>query len=79
VRTACHQFIPSAIREDAPIYVGMHADIEIQRAAMSLTPQRRWSSVVGARSGLTWNESAGKVVADKVGLASIDKISQIKD
>ena len=30
----------------------MQADIEIQRAAMSLTPHVRWESVVGARSGL---------------------------
>jgi hypothetical protein len=53
VTTACHQFIPSAISDEAIIYVGMHADIEIHKDAMSLTPHRLWAKVVGARSALT--------------------------
>ena len=43
------------------MYVGMQADIETQSAAMSFMPHRRWSSVVGARSGLTWNRSRPSV------------------
>ena len=52
VSTACHQFIPSTIKDEASMYVGMQADIETQSAAMSFMPQRRWSSGVGSRSGL---------------------------
>src|SRR5687768_9643606 len=35
VTTACHQLIPSAMSDDASMYVGTHADIEIHNAAMS--------------------------------------------
>src|SRR3954447_20794142 len=58
VTTACHQFIPSAINDEASMYVGMHADIEIQSAARSFVPQRRSAWVVGARSGLENDGSA---------------------
>ena len=37
----------------------MQADIETHSAAISFTPHRRWSNVVGARSELPWNESSG--------------------
>src|SRR5271170_3192914 len=53
----------------------MQADIEIHKAAMSLTPHRRWSFVVGARSALAWSEPASDsnsnsdIVAAGVGLA----------
>ncbi len=33
VRTACDQFIPPPISDEASMYVGMQADIEIQSAA----------------------------------------------
>src|SRR5947209_10756960 len=50
VSTACHQFIPSLISDDASMYVGMQADIEIHSAAMSLVPHLRSCQVVGAMS-----------------------------
>src|SRR5438067_7738409 len=58
VSTACHQFMPSAISDEANMYVGMQADIEIHKAAMSLMPHLRWAHVVGAMSGLRNAESA---------------------
>src|SRR5215471_14905650 len=52
VSTACHQLIPSAIMLEASVYVGMHADMEIHKAAMSFMPHLRSSGVVGAMSRL---------------------------
>jgi hypothetical protein len=37
--------------DDASMYVGMHADMLIQRAAIDQADQVRWAGVVGARSG----------------------------
>ena len=50
VRTACHQFIPSAISDDASMYVGMQAHMLIQRAAKSPTPHFRPARDMGAIS-----------------------------
>jgi hypothetical protein len=52
VSTACHQFIPPSISAEASMYVGMHADIEIQSAAMSFMPHLRSAADVGAMSRL---------------------------
>ena len=52
VSTACHQFMPSAISDEASMYVGMQADIEIQSAAMSFVPHLRAERGVGAMSAL---------------------------
>ncbi len=52
VSTASHQFIPSAIRDDASMYVGMQAHMLIQRAAMSPVPHFRAAREVGAMSAL---------------------------
>src|SRR5437870_3140733 len=52
VNTACHQFMPSLISEDASMYVGMQADMEIHSAAMSFIPHLRCARVVGAMSRL---------------------------
>src|ERR1700745_463380 len=37
---------------EASMYVGMHADMDIHRAAKSYTLHLRWAMVVGAMSGL---------------------------
>src|SRR5678816_1541121 len=50
VSTACHQFIPSAMSDEASMYVGTHADIEIHSAAMSFSPHLRSRKRVGKRS-----------------------------
>src|SRR4051794_5203163 len=50
VSTACFQSIPSAIIEEASVYVGMQADIEIHRAAISRAPHFLAESGVGAMS-----------------------------
>src|SRR5436309_5467306 len=52
VRTAWYQFIPPSISDDASMYVGIHADMLIQSAAIDQADQVRWAGVVGARSGL---------------------------
>ena len=52
VSTACHQFIPSAIRDDASMYVGMQAHMLIQSAAISPVPHFRAAREVGAMSAL---------------------------
>src|SRR3954471_17670591 len=41
VRIACHQFMPPPIRDDASMYVGMQADIEIHNAAKLSNPHLR--------------------------------------
>src|SRR5206468_8837045 len=56
VSTACHQLIPSAMSEDASMYVGTQADIEIQSAAMSFIAHLRSRSLAGARSWLMYGE-----------------------
>ncbi len=57
VSTACHQLIPSAISDEASMYVGTQADIEIHSAAMSLVAHLRWAIVAGARSSLMYGDS----------------------
>ena len=52
VRTACHQFIPSEIKDEASMYVGMQADIDTQSAAMSRVPHFRPVIGTGAMSAL---------------------------
>src|SRR4051812_20282425 len=56
VRTACHQFMPPSISEEAIMYVGMQAASEIHRTAMSFSPQRRSLGDVGAMSALQYGE-----------------------
>ena len=53
VSTACHQLMPSAMSDEASMYVGTHADIEIQSAAMSFVAHLRSRRRAGARSSLT--------------------------
>src|SRR5580704_15964153 len=43
--------MPPLMSDDASMYVGMHADMEIQSAAKLNTPQRRRDIGTGARSG----------------------------
>jgi hypothetical protein len=52
VSTACHQFMPSSISDDASMYVGTQAAIATQSAAMSRRRHLRWAVDVGARSAL---------------------------
>src|SRR5262250_994722 len=56
VSTACHQFMPSSISDDASMYVGTHAAMAIHSAAMSRRRHVRWAADVGARSGLKYGE-----------------------
>src|SRR5215470_1162527 len=58
VTTACHQFMPSSISDDANMYVGTQAAMATHRAAMSRRRHLRWAAVVGARSGLKYGEAA---------------------
>src|SRR5262252_2970527 len=57
VSTACHQFMPSSIRDDASMYVGTQAAMATHSAAMSRRRHVRWAVVVGARSGLKYEEA----------------------
>src|SRR5688572_7497140 len=50
VSTACHQFIPSAMSEDASMYVGTHAHMLIQRTMMSFMAQVRSDLAVALMS-----------------------------
>src|SRR5471032_1590300 len=56
VSTACHQFIPPEMSDEASMYVGMHADIEIHSAAMSFVAHLRSRMRVGARSAFQYGE-----------------------
>src|SRR5262249_15015163 len=56
VSTACHQFMPSSISDDASMYVGTHAAMAIHSAAMSRRRHLRWAADVGARSGLKYRD-----------------------
>src|SRR5262245_3924570 len=58
VRTACHQFMPSSISDDASRYVGTQAAMATHSAAMSRRRHLRWAVDVGARSGLQYGEAA---------------------
>src|ERR1700761_1914033 len=52
VSTASHQFMPPLMSEEASMYVVMHADMEIQRAAKLSVPHLRRENGTGARSAL---------------------------
>jgi hypothetical protein len=52
VRIACHQFMPSPISDEASMYVGMQADIEIHSAAKLSIPHLRPLVGTGAISAL---------------------------
>src|ERR1019366_480101 len=52
VSTACHQFMPPLMSDDASMYVGMHADMEIHSAAKLNMPHLRRACATGARSAL---------------------------
>src|SRR5262250_682005 len=52
VNSACHQFIPLAIKPPASMYVGMQCAIEIHRAAKLYVLQSRRRTGTGARSAL---------------------------
>src|SRR5580700_617309 len=56
VSTASYQFMPSEMSEEASMYVGMHADIEIHSAAMSIIPHLRSLTRVGAMSSFQYGE-----------------------
>src|SRR5215471_10077751 len=56
VSTACRQFMPSSISDDASMYVGTHAAMATHSAAMSRRRHLRWAVDVGARSGLKYGE-----------------------
>src|SRR5215468_9372053 len=73
VRMASHQFMPPPIREDASMYVGIHADIEIHKAAKLATPHLLRSHETGARSSLYSEPARAASSADafKAGMASI--------
>src|SRR5262245_22752791 len=58
VSTACHQFMPSSIRDDASMYVGTQAAMATHSAAMSRRRHVRWAVDVGARSRLQYGEAA---------------------
>src|SRR5215471_5338527 len=58
VSTACHQFMPSSIRDDASMYVGTQAAMATHSAARSRRRHVRWAVDVGARSGLQYGEAA---------------------
>ncbi len=50
VRIACDQFIPPPMSDEASMYVGMQAAMEIQSAANEPTRQVRRDFGTGARS-----------------------------
>src|SRR5260370_38800419 len=52
VSTACHQFMPSLIRDEASMHVGTQADMEIHSPPMSFIAHLRSARVVGAMSRL---------------------------
>src|ERR1017187_5755796 len=56
VSPAWYQFMPSEMSDEASMYVGMHADIEIHNAAMSFKPHLRSLTVVGAISSFQYGE-----------------------
>src|SRR5215471_8408216 len=73
VRMASHQFMPPPIREDASMYVGIQADIEIHKAAKLASPHFLRSQETGARSSL-YSEparAASSAEASSAGIASI--------
>src|SRR5262249_57322816 len=57
VSTACHQFMPSSISDDASMYVGTQAAMATHSAAMSRRRQLRWAVDVGARSALKYGDA----------------------
>src|SRR5438132_12233028 len=56
VSTACHQFMPVSMSDDASMYVGTHADMLIHRTARSRARQVRSVAGTGARSRLKYAE-----------------------
>src|SRR5260221_6934337 len=73
VRMASHQFMPPPISEDASMYVGIHADIEIHKAAKLASPHFLRSHETGARSSL-YSEparAASSADASNAGIASM--------
>src|SRR6266404_706366 len=73
VRMASHQFMPPPISEDASMYVGIHADIEIHKAAKLASPHFLRSHETGARSSL-YSEparAASSAEASNAGVASM--------
>src|SRR5262249_53591725 len=50
--TACHQFMPRSMSDEASMYVGTQAAMLIQSTARSRARQVRRSGGTGARSGL---------------------------
>src|SRR5260370_9757405 len=68
-----HKSEPPPISEDASIYVGIHADIEIHKAAKLASPHFLRSHETGARSSL-YSEparAASNAEASIAGVASI--------
>ena len=72
------------------MYVGMQADMLIQRTAISFIPQRRPARLTGAMSGLKYGEPSGifasskmpsedaleELLAENAGIWSLDKMRQ---
>ena len=58
VKSACHQFMPAAIKPPASVYVGMQWAIEIHSAAKLYVDQLRRDDGTGARSALNNGLSA---------------------
>src|SRR5262245_23088891 len=56
VSTACHQLIPSSIRDEASMYVGMHADMLIHSTAISRAAHLRRARGIGAMSRLKYSD-----------------------
>src|SRR5262249_14473170 len=66
VLTACHQFMPRSMSDEASMYVGTQADMLIQSTARSRAVHLRRSGGTGATSGLMYAEvatSGGSVLA----------------
>src|SRR5262249_5622366 len=57
VSTACHQFIPWSMSDEASMYVGMQADMLIQSTAISRADHRRRAAEIGAISRLKYSDA----------------------
>src|SRR5260370_38571905 len=71
-----HKSEPPPISEDASIYVGIHADIEIHKAAKLASPHFLRSHETGAKSSL-YSEparAASSAEASNAGIASMGRL-----
>src|ERR1700704_1452203 len=77
VRMASHQFMPPPISEDASMYVGMHADIEIHKAAKLASPHFLRSHETGARSSL-YSEPARAASSAEASIAGVASMGGLR-